>query len=456
MKIIICGAGQVGSAVCEALWEKTNIVLIDKDESIVDDLYSHYDIQGIVGSATSMKTLEEAGVETADLFVAVTSSDEANIISSIIAENKGVPYVFSRVRNPEYLEDIHFMKSAIGLTRLINPEMDAVKLIDQILTFPAANSIDEFADGKLQIVSVTVQAGSLIDGKKLDELRSELNLRVIVCAVDRKGKITIPNGSFRVQSGDIVYVTATKENLRHLYNSLGGQRRSANRIFTVGGGQMTYYLLERFSKGLRKKQVKVIEQNYHLCHELALAYPQFEIIHADGTDQRILDEEGMDEYDAVVVLNSNDEENMIVSLYAKAHNMRKVITKIDRPYLLKPFNDLGLDTIITPKKIVADKIIRLVRSLKASQNSSLVNFYQLADGLMEALEFEVLNESEITAANLKTLNFLTGTLVTGIYRQGEHIIPDGNDVIQVGDLVIVVTSQKNITDINQLIVAKVK
>lgn len=147
---------------------------------------------------------------------------------------------------------------------------------------------------------------------------------------------------------------------------------------------------------------------------------------------------------------------MIVSLYAKAHNMRKVITKIDRPYLLKPFNDLGLDTIITPKKIVADKIIRLVRSLKASQNSSLVNFYQLADGLMEALEFEVLNESEITAANLKTLNFLTGTLVTGIYRQGEHIIPDGNDVIQVGDLVTVVTSQKNITDINQLIVAKVK
>ncbi|MGX7140355.1 Trk system potassium transporter TrkA [Facklamia languida] len=450
MKVIICGAGQVGSAICEALWKTTNIVLIDRDEDKVNELYSTYDIQGIVGSSTSMNILKEAGIETGDIFLAVTNSDETNMISAIIAENCGVPHVYARVRNPEYLEDIPFMKSALGLSEMINPELDAGKLIDQILSFPTANSIENFANGKLQIVGMTVKPNSILDGKTLDEFRSAIDQRIIICAVEREGQVLIPNGAFRVQAGDQIHVTATRDNLKKFYNVLKFQKKSARKILIIGGGQMTYYLLERLSK--RNKEVKVIEADYKRCNELALAFPDFEIIHGDGTDQKLLAQEGIEKYEAMVALNDIDEENMIVSLYAKSCGIPKVITKIDRPYFLKSIINLGLDTIITPKRLIADKIIRKTRSLKATQNSSLVNLYKLVDEHIEAMEFEVLTEAAITSADLKTLELVNHTLITGIFRNGHYIVPDGSDQIQVGDLVTIVTAQTNITDINQLVV----
>ena len=454
MKIIICGGGQVGSAICESLWQTCNIILIDKDEAIVDELYSKYDIQGIVGSGTSVKVMEEAGINTADFFLAVTSSDESNIISSIMAQNYGVPHVYGRVRNPEYLEDVAFMEQAMGMSRMINPEMDAAHLIRQILTFPTANSIEEFAHGNIQIIGLTVKEGSLIDGRSLDEFRNLFKNPILVCMVKRGNQVTIPDGSFRVEAGDEIHVTAARHHLKELYDVMRVNKRTAQRIMIIGGGQITYYLLESLAK--HRKQIKVIESDWSRCQELALKFPNVDVIHGDNTDQKLLDAEGIDKYDAVVSLNEIDEENMIVSLYAKSRDVDKVITKINRPYLLKPLSYLGLDTIVTPKQLIAEKIIRLTRSLKATQNSSVINLYKLVDEEndeddVEALEFEVLKASAITGRSLKDLRFLPGTLIIGIYRDDTFLLPSGSDQIQVGDRVTVITRHPNISDINQLL-----
>ena len=451
MKIVICGGGQVGAAICESLWQVANIVLIDQDDTVVEDLYSTYDIQGIVGSGTSLRAMHETGMDTADLFIAVTSSDETNIISAMMAEKFGVPHVFCRVRNPEYLEDVKFMQSAIGISEMINPEMDAAKLIDQIITYPTANSIESFAKGNIQLVGLTVKEKSVIQGQTLNEFNSSFKHAMLVCMVKRDNQIIIPDGSFRIQSGDEIHVTAARKDLKDLYNTLKFNKKTVSSVLIIGGGQLTYFLLEQLSK--RKKAIKVIENDLENCQRLALAFPKVEVIHADNTDQKVLDAEGIDRYDAVVSINQNDEENMIVSLYAKSRQVPKVITKIDRPYLLKPLSYLGLDTIITPKQLVADRIIRLTRSLKATQNSSVVNLYKLVDEdqHVEAMEFEVLQEAEITRARLMDLDLLDNTLIMGIYRQGKIIIPSGLDQIQVGDHVTIITEHQNISDINQLI-----
>lgn len=450
MQIIICGGGEVGSAICEALYQTADIVIVDPNEHIIDEIAGQYDIQGIVGSAASVRILQEAGIATADVFIAVTNTDEKNIISAIIAQNFGVKHVYGRVRDPEYMEDIQFMQSAIGVNRIVNPEHDAAVVIDQILRYPFANSIEAFANGRMHIVGLTITPESAAANCKIMDFRNYLDSDILICAIERGDEVYIPDGDFVMQAGDRIHILSEQNRLKILYNRLRTKQVTIKKVLIIDGGTLTHYLLEELKQ--RHLEITVIEQDYKTALQLAISYPEIEVIHGDGSDQRVLEEEHIKNYDAVISLNRSDHENMVTSLFAMHQGVPKVITKLDRPYLLRPLANLGLDTIITPKQLVADKIIQLTRSLKATENSAVNNLYMLIEGQLEALEFEVLNECLITQNTLRDLMLEDQTLIIGILRQDEFIVPTGDTQIKPGDFVYVVTKQHEVTDINQLVV----
>jgi trk system potassium uptake protein TrkA len=451
MKIIVCGAGEVGKAIIAGLWETNDIVLIDQNPELVENLYSTYDIQAIVGSATSLNILSEADIQKGDVFLAVTNSDEVNIISSIMAKNLGAGYVFGRIRNPEYLEDVNFMHEAIGITQIVNPELDAAHVIKEIISFPEATDIETFSEGNNQIVGLKVDKDGLLDGKILKEFGQKYGKKLLICAVKRNEEVIIPNGSFRMLAGDNIYVTGTPESIKNLFGDAVMNENSIKNILIIGGGTLTHYLLADLIP-LKRYYIKVIEEDYQKAEKLALDYPDIDVIHGDGSDQRLLDLESFENYDAVICTKKIDEENIVISSYAKYKKISKIITKVDQPSLLKPLSYLGLDTIITPKNILADKIIALTRNLKATINSSITSYHSLLDNAVEAIEFEILKESDITKMSLNDLNLLDNTLLIGIQRNGTHIIPTGKDIIQVGDRVTIVTKHQFITDIEDFVV----
>ncbi len=450
MKIVICGAGEVGQSICEALWESNDVVLLDTDEDRIDELYSTYDIQAIMGSATSISVLREIDMTEEDVFLAVTNSDETNIIASIMASNLGVKHVYGRVRSIEYLEDMSFMQDALGLSKIVNPEMDAATLIAKIIHFPGAESMESFSNNQIRIIEMTVTEESSICNQTLIQFRDSYQGRMLVCAVQRGDDVFIPTGTFQVQAGDKIHITGKREDLKLVYKDMSANPILIRSALLIGGGVLTHYLLKHLVDSALK-YIKVIEDDEKTAEKLALDYPTIDVVTGDSKDPLFLTEEGMGAFDAVLALKSNDEENIIISTYAKAMKVPKVITKVDRPTILRQLSQLGLDTVITPKQMLAEKMIRLSRSLQATHDSSMIRLYQMVHNQVEAMEFQILKESAITARPLKEISFIPSVLIIGIHRDNTYIIPDGDDQIQVGDDVSVVTTQKNIKDINQFV-----
>lgn len=450
MKIVVCGAGEVGRAICESLWESNDVVLIDTDEDRVNDLYSTYDIQAIVGSATSINILREVELSEEDVFLAVTSSDETNIIASIMASSLGVSHVYGRVRSTEYLEDMDFMQSALGFSRIVNPEMDAAVLISKILAFPAAESMESFSNNQIRIIELTVTEESSVCNKTLMEFTRSFQGRMLICAVQRGEDVFIPNGTFEIHAGDKIHVTGKREDLKLVYQDMTEDPVTIHSLMIIGGGDLTHYLVERLTRqgGM---YIKVIEEDEKIGKKLALDFPEVDVVYADAKDPLLLDAEGLETFDAVAALKNNDEENIILSSFAQDRAVPKIITRVDRPIILKHLTHLGLDTIITPKQLLAEKMIRLSRSLRATSHSSMIRLYQMVGDEVEAMEFHILNESSITGKPLKDIQLIPSSLIIGIHRGDQYIIPNGYDAIQVGDDVSVITTHKNIRDITQFV-----
>ncbi|WP_019134779.1 Trk system potassium transporter TrkA [Kallipyga massiliensis] len=450
MKIVVCGAGEVGRAICESLWESNDLVLIDTDEDRVNDLYSTYDIQAIVGSATSINILREIDLSEEDVFLAVTSSDETNIIASILASELGVGHVYGRVRSTEYLEDMDFMQDALGVSRIVNPEMDAAVLISKILAFPAAESMESFSNNQIRIIELTVTEESSACNKTLMEFTKLFEGRMLICAVQRGDYVFIPNGNFEIHAGDKIHVTGKREDLKLVYQDMTRDPMTVRSLMILGGGDLTYYLVERLTKQT-SMYIKVIEEDVEVGKKLALDFPMVDVVYGEAKDPLLLDAEGLESFDAVAALQNNDEENIILSSFAQDRAVPKIITRVDRPIILKHLTHLGLDTIITPKQLLAEKMIRLSRSLKATSHSSMIRLYQMVDDQVEAMEFHILNESSITGKPLRDIKLISSTLIIGIHRGDDYIIPNGSDSIEVGDDVSVITTHKNIKDIIQFV-----
>jgi len=450
MKIIVVGCGKVGHKIIEQLClEDVQITLIDTRPQVVTEIVNEYDIMGVVGSGTDIDTLNEAGIEDADVLVAVAGSDELNLMICLLAKKLGNCQTIARVRQPEYIKSINLLKNDLGLAMIVNPEQAAASEISRILRFPSVIKIDTFAKGRVEILKFKVPENCVLDKLRVMDIVTKLGSNILICGVERKEEAFIPSGSFEIRSGDLVSFVAPLGEAGKFFKKIGIRTNRVKNTLIVGGGDTAYYLANQLLQ--RNIDVKIIEQKQERCDELFQLLPKATITHGDGTDNKLLYEEGLTHFDSFVSLTNIDEENVLLSLYAKSKTDCKIITKINRIEYDNVIGDLQLGTMIYPKNITAEYIVRFVRALRNSVGSNIETLHYILDGKAEALEFRIREKSPISNIKLEDLNLKDNILIACITRNSKLIIPRGQDMILPGDTVIVVTLKEGFTDISDIL-----
>ncbi|MBR6524028.1 MAG: Trk system potassium transporter TrkA [Clostridia bacterium] len=451
MKIIIVGCGKVGQKLAEKLSQENlhDITVIDLRYTVVQDITNQYDIMGVCGSGTSIDTLTEAGVEDADIVISVTGSDELNLLSCLIAKKVGNCQTIARVRKPEYVKEVHLFKEDLGLAMIINPELTAANAIARILHFPSAIQIDTFSKGRIEILKFRIPENSILDNLKIMDMASKLDCDILVCGVERGEDAFIPGGNFVMKQGDFISIVSTVSNATNFFKKVGIPTSSVKNTIIVGGGPISFYLARRLL--LSGIDVKIIEQNQEKCDALCQALPKATIINGDGTERKLLLESGLDHADSFVPLTNIDEENVILSLFAKSHCNAKLVTKVNRIEYNDVVGGLDLGSIIYPKDLTAEYIVKFVRAMHNSIGSNIETMHLILDGKAEALEFHIAEDSPVTGITLEKLDTKDNTLIACINRHGQIITPRGSDMILPGDNVIVVTTHKGFNDIGDIL-----
>ncbi len=448
MKIIIIGVGGVGEALLQNfIRENHDVTVVDTNGKLVEHLVNLYDVRGIVGGGLERDILLDASVVEADLLIACTNRDELNILACVLAKKLGAKYTIARVRDPEYFREIENLRNDLGLDMVFNPERRTAKEILEVLKFPSAKNVESFAGGKAIMAEFDVCAENKIGGKTVLDISKEFGCRVLFGLVVRGKKTFIPHGDTIVEVGDTVHLIGTERDVAAFCKKIKNFKQRAKSVLMVGGGKVAYYLAEDLIKS--GTDVKIIEINETRCNQLAELLPSATIIHGDGTDQSVLDEEGITNSDACVALTGFDEGNVMVSLYARKKKAQKVITKVDRTSILNMIYDLGLDSVVSPRIATANHIIRFVRAHKADEEKGINIYYRLNDKA-EALEFLVDGKFKHLGKQLKTLCMRKDGLIGGIVRDDNFILPSGDTSIMEGDKVIVVTGVKQITELDQI------
>lgn len=449
MNIVIVGAGKVGEELTRSLAkEKHDVVLIEKDGRKLNQLISMADINGIHGNGAIYKTQLEAGVDHCDIFIAVTHSDETNIIAAITARKAGAAKTIARVRDPEFSLQMGFVRETLGITLMINPELEAATDIARILQFPFVLDVEQFMNGRVNIIEVRLGPDSSLVGQSLSQIKSSGH-NILVCIIQRGEEIIIPRGDAILMEGDRVHVTGNSEDLMRLFAADKNARQRLTSALIIGGGRITHYLLPMLLK--MRMRVKVIEVEPESADILAADFPEVEIVCGDGTNQSFLREERMSSYDTVISLTGIDEENLLLSLFARQQGVPKIITKVNRTDLLKVIDCTNLGSVITPRRLVADNIIRFVRAMENSQASNVEALYRLVDSRVETLLFHVTYDSKAVRIPLMDISLKPGLLIAFIVRKGKLIFPGGRDLIMPDDRVAVVTTQENISDIDDIL-----
>lgn len=450
MKIIIVGCGNVGYTLVEQLSkENHDIVVIDEKEQRISSITDDLDAMGIVGNGVSYNTLHEADVEHADLLIAVTGSDEQNLLSCVIARKASRCKTIARVRNPLYNSELDFLRGELGLAMIINPELASASEIARIFQFPSALKIDTFSKGRMELIHFRVTAECRLNNYELIHIRSTLKCHVLVCMVTRGEEVLIPRGDFVFREGDIVTIVATPRNASEFFKKIGITAGKVHTVMIVGGGTTAYYLAKRLlAVGV---DTTIIEQDPKRCEHLSELLPEATIICGDGTDEHLLMEEGLDTVEGFAALTGLDEENILLALHAKKNSRAKTVSKINRTSFNRVLGDLKLDTISYPRLLTADMILKYVRSMDASMDSNVENLYKLEDGRAEALEFYIKEPSEITGIPLEKLHIRKNILICCITRGNQNIIPSGQDMLLPGDSVIVVLTHSRLHDIKDIL-----
>ena len=449
MNIVIVGDGKVGATLVEYLsLENHNFVVIDRDSKVVSNMVNNFDVMGICGNGASYDIQVEAGVEDADVFVAVTSSDELNILSCLVAKKIGAEHTIARVRNPEYLKQLPFFKDELGLSMVINPELDAANEIAKVLRFPNAINIESFYRGKVDLAELKLEEGNPLCDMKLMDIFNTFKYRVLICAVQRKNEVIIPRGDFVLQKGEKIHITAPRGVLVKFMKSLGIYKHSTKNIMIIGGGKMGYYLARQLSE-TGGYNVKIIEIDHDRCEHLCENLPNVDIIIGDGTDKATLMEQGLKHQDAFVALTRIDEENIIAAMYASALGIRKTVAKVNR-VSYDVLESIGVDSAFSSKAIAANRILGYVRALENSGESSVQTLYKLVGGQVEALEFIINKDFKGIDVPLKDLEINKDTLIAAIIRNHQVMFPSGNDAIELGDSVIVVSKSQKLRSINEI------
>lgn len=446
MKIVIIGLGRIGRTILKSLsGEKHTITIIDEDRALIEALIEKYDVFGVAGNGACMDIQMEAHADGADLVIALTRNDELNVFACLVAKRLGVKNTVARVRNPAYRRQIAQMKDDLGISMVVNPERETANEIFNMINLPSVARIDHFAKGRALLVEVVAEGGCALIGESLITLGRKLKSRVLICAVQRGDAVIIPSGNFVIEAGDRIHLTADGENLSDFLTEVNLVKRPFKRVMIVGGGKIGYYLADTLSK--KKFEVKLIEENAARAEELAEALPRVTVACGNGTRHDLLMEEGIEAMDAFVALTDVDEENMIVSMFAKRKKVKKTITQIQSEDLFGMLDELGIANNVSPRSIVASRIISYVRALANTRGSNIQTLYRLVNNRVEALEFIARKQGRIFDRPLKELRTKQNCLIACIIRNGEVIIPNGDSMIRIGDNVVVVTTHKNFDDL---------
>nr|WP_122012138.1 Trk system potassium transporter TrkA [Maliibacterium massiliense] len=450
MKIVIVGDGKVGSTLAQQLsQEMHDIVVIDNDAGALNHSIDQMDVMGIVGNGASYAVQQEAGVDRADVLIAATSSDERNLICCMVAKNLGAKRTIARVRNPEYSQQMHLLKEELGLSLCINPELAAAGEISRILRCPAATKIHPFARGRAELVDFSIDENSPLAGMPLHRLKSAYRCDLLVCAVLRGEEVFIPDGAFVLAAHDKISVVAAPRQVNSFFDKISLARYKVKDVMIAGGSRIAYYLARQLGEmGVR---VRIIDNDPARCRELCELLPDTRVLLGDASDQELLQEEGIEQMDAFVTLTGYDEVNIILSMYASACRVPKVITKVNSVTFPGLMEKIGLDIVISPKALTADVIVGYVRAMQNSEGSAMETMYKLLGGRMEALDFHVrAGDHPILGIPLKDLHTKAQTLIACIVRDGRTIIPNGQTTIEKGDHVILLTGNgmlRNLKDV---------
>ncbi len=450
MRIIIVGCGKVGATIAEQLVEEGHdIAVIDMNADAIQSITNKIDVLGVVGNGVSYSVQKEAGIEEADLLIAMTGSDEQNLLCCLFAKKVGNCNTIARVRNPLYSHEISYIKDELGLSMVINPEFAAATEMARLLRFPSADRIDTFAKGRVEILKFVVHEDSVLAGNTLMDIGRKLNSGILFCAVERKEEVVIPKGDFMLQANDVVSMVASPKDAKQFFEKIGVETHQVKDALIVGGGTIAYYLAEQLiSMGIH---VKIIEQDAARCEVLSELLPDAVIIQGDATNHDILQEEGIQNTEAFVALTGLDEGNIFLSLYAQSCSKAKIITKINRISMEEVVSNFQLGSLIYPKHLTAEYIIRYVRAVQNSVGSDVEAMSRLIGNKVEALEFRIKEGSIVVGKPIMELKLKKNVLIACISRKGKIIRPNGQTEIHIGDTVIIVTTQHGLRDINDIL-----
>lgn len=448
MDIIISGLGAVGTILMQELADEGhNIVVVDINGSKVENAVEKYDVKGVIGNGASSQVLKEAGVSYADLFIGATNHDELNILCCIIAKKLGAKKTIARASKPEYL-DLFKSEGDLGLSLMVNPQYEAALEISRMLRFPSAIKVNEFSNGKVELVEFRVSKDSDLVGLSLKHLGDEFKAKVLICAAQRDGKAIIPTGDFVIQPEDRLFLTATAKDIFLFFKQLGWNKQAKDAII-VGGSTTAYYLCAELDKiGIH---TKLIEKDRKKAEQFSQTFKKANVILGDGTDQDLLKEEGIATVDAFVALGNMDEQNIIMSMFAASQEVPKVITKIDQLSYYDMLQKSGIYSAVSTKNSTVDHIVRFVRLMNNTNGSTVKRMFHIIDDSTEILEFEAKENFKKFDIPLQKLNLKKHLLVAGIIRKGVLITPSGQDVIKEGDNVIIVTLEEGLDDLKDIL-----
>lgn len=452
LQIIIVGCGKVGRTLVEQLSkEGHDITIVDRDAEKVQTISSLYDVMGVTGNGASYSVQMDAGIENTDLLIAVTDSDELNLLCCTVAKRVGNCAAIARVRTPDYSIEAGYLRDKLGLAMIINPEMEASREIGRILYVPTALEVNSFAHGQAEMIKIKVPENNMLAGKKIVRIGKEVDFldKILICAVERGDEVYIPSGDFRIEGGDIVSFVAPRLQAKEFLERIGFKTNQVKNCMIIGGGKAAYYLAKQLlHMGI---SVKIIENDRKRCEELSVLLPKAVIINGNGSDEELLKEEGIARVESFVPLTGIDEENIMLTLYARHVSNAKVITKINRIAFREVISSLDLGSVIYPRYITSEAIIAYVRAKKDSMDSNIETLYHLFNSRVEAIEFRVYKESAVTGIPLMKLALKNHLLIAFINRNNDIIIPSGHDTIEVGDTVMIVTTHTGFNDLQDIL-----
>ncbi len=451
MRIVIAGAGKMGMAIARQLCrEGHDLTMIDQLQDKVDNAVNSLDVIGCCGSCAAPEILLEANAGLADLFIAATGVDEANLIGCQLARKSGAGHAVSLLRNPAYIRNAELLKDTMNLSFSIHPDYVTAEEISRVLQFPAAIRVESFPDCEMEIVTFRIEEDSRLTNVPLHKLGTISGQKVLICCVERNDQVQIPGGDFVLQKGDRISVTGAPGSLRCFFISAGAYKKPVRNVILLGGSRSAVHLTRLLeSTGVA---VTIIEQDNARCQALAEMMKNTEIHCADGTDTAVLQENGISHADGFVALTGFDEDNIILGLYASKVGVGKVISKVNNTKFVDLLRDIFPDTTLSPQDLIAERISGFVRGLEhASEKSTIEALYYLGDQRVTATEFVVGTKAACAGKKLKDLPLIGGVLLSAVIHAGKSFLPDGQTVLIPGDRVIVVSTNQTIVELDDIL-----